>query len=67
VHRLNHLGAVITEVVTGTSREGFEFELREVGLLMFEGDLSNRFELFDEVDLDAALATFDELDQQASS
>ena len=35
-------------------------------LLTVEGDLINRCELFDETDLDAALARFDELDRSAS-
>ena len=30
-----------------------------------EGDLINRYEIFDEVDLDAALARFDELNRPA--
>ena len=61
VHRLSSLGAVVTEVVTGTSREGFDFELREIALFAFDGDMVCRFEMFDEADLDAALARFDEL------
>ena len=61
VHRLNNLGVVITDMVTGTSEQGFAFELREVGLIAFKGDLISRFELFDETDLDAALARFREL------
>jgi hypothetical protein len=67
VHRLTSHGAVATEVVTGTSQEGFDAEWREIGLFAFEGDLICRFEMFDESDLDAALARFDELDRQASS
>ena len=51
VHRLNNLGVVITGMVSGTSDEGFAFELREVGLLAFKGDLVSRFEMFDETDL----------------
>jgi hypothetical protein len=66
VHRLTNLGAVATEVVTGTSQEGFDAEWREIGLFAFEGDLICRFEMFDEADLDAALARFDELDRPAS-
>ncbi len=66
VHRLSNLGAVVTEVVTGSSHEGFDFELREIGLFAFEGDLICRFELFDEADLDAACARFDELDRPAA-
>ena len=61
VHRLNNLGVVITGMVSGTSDQGFAFELREVGLIAFKGDLVSRFEMFDETDLDAALARFDEL------
>ena len=61
VHRLGDLGVVVTEVVAGTSQEGFAFEWREVALFAFEGDLVSRFELFDDTDLDAALARFDEL------
>ena len=65
MHRLNNLGVVVTEVVAGTSHEGFAFEWREVALFAFEGDLVSRFELFDEADLDAALARFEELHPQA--
>ena len=35
-----------------------------IELLTFEGDLIDRCELFDEADLDAALARFDELHTQ---
>jgi hypothetical protein len=56
---------VVTEVVAGTSQEGFAFEWREVALLAFEGDMVSRFEIFDEADLGAALARFDELQPQA--
>jgi hypothetical protein len=65
VHRLGNLGVVVTEVVAGTSHEGFAFEWREVALFAFEGDLVSRFEVFDEADLDAALARFNELQPQA--
>lgn len=61
VHRLNGLGAVVTQVVRGTSQEGFEAEWREVVLFTVEGDVISRCEVFDEADLDAALALFDEL------
>ena len=36
-----------------------------IDLLTFEGDTINRPELFDEADLDAALARFEELQPQA--
>ncbi len=61
VHRLSDLGAVVTHAAYGTSQEGFEAEWREIDILTVEGDLINRCELFDEADLDAALARFDEL------
>ncbi|ORB68363.1 BTAD domain-containing putative transcriptional regulator [Mycolicibacterium tusciae] len=61
VHRLNDLGAVVTHSLSGTSQEGFEAEWRSVDLVTFEGNLMNRSELFDETDLDTALARFDEL------
>ncbi|HXO57759.1 MAG TPA: hypothetical protein VN866_14630, partial [Mycobacterium sp.] len=66
VHRLSNLGAVITQVLTGTSVDGFDAEWREIGILTFEGDLVSRSELYDEADLAAALARFDELDRPAS-
>ncbi|QRY54769.1 AAA family ATPase [Mycolicibacterium septicum] len=61
VHRLNNIGALITHVAHGTSQGGFAAEWREVILLTFEGELVSRGELFDETDLDAALAKFDEI------
>lgn len=61
VHRLNDVGAVVTEVLRGTSPEGFDAEWLEVNLITVDGDLINRSELFDEEDLGAALARFDEL------
>ena len=65
VHRLTDLGAVVTDAMSGTSQEGFEAEWRFVDLMTFEGDLMNRSELFDEADLDAALARFDELSRKS--
>lgn len=64
VHRLSTLGAAFTHTERGTSQEGFAAEWREVALLTFDGDAINRCELFDERDLDAAVARFDELDRQ---
>jgi hypothetical protein len=63
VHRLTNAGVVSTVVATGTSQEGFDAEWREIVLVTFDGDLLSRCELFDETDLDAALARFDELDR----
>lgn len=65
VHRLSDLGVVVTQVMKGTSRDGFDAEWREIGILMIQGDLINRGELFDEADLDSALARFDEVNQSA--
>ncbi len=65
VHRLTDLGAVVTHVAKGTSQEGFEAEWREINVLTVEGDLLNRCEIFDEADLDAALARFEELQPPA--
>jgi hypothetical protein len=65
VHRLTNAGAVSTVVATGTSQEGFDAEWREIALVTFDGDLLSRCELFDEADLDGALARFDELQPQA--
>jgi ketosteroid isomerase-like protein len=61
VHRLTDLGVVATQVAHGTSQEGFDAEWRTLQLLTVEGDLIDRCEVFDEADLDAALARFDEL------
>jgi hypothetical protein len=62
VHRLSDLGAVVTMTARGMSPEGFYAEWRMILLYTFEGDLISRNEIFDEADLDAALARFDELD-----
>jgi hypothetical protein len=65
VHRLNNVGAVVTFSARGTSQEGFDAEWREIAIFTFDGDLLSRCELFDEADLDAALARFDELSRPA--
>lgn len=65
VHRLSGLGAVVTHTATGTSKHGFQSELRSVGLMTVAGDLFTRSDLFDETDLDSALAKFDELSTPA--
>ena len=65
VHRLSNLGAVVTQAAKGTSQEGFDAEWREIDILTVDGDLINRVELFDEADIDAALARFDELSRPA--
>ncbi len=66
VHRLTDLGAVVTCAVYGSSQEGFQAEWRIIDLFTVEGDLINRCEIFDEADLDTALARFEELSADAS-
>jgi hypothetical protein len=61
VHRLSDLGAVVTQSTHGTSPDGFDAEWLEISLFTLDGDRINRCEVFDEADLDAALARFDEL------
>ncbi|OBG89310.1 hypothetical protein A5699_14605 [Mycobacterium sp. E802] len=64
VHRLSDVGVVVTHVATATSQEGFDAEWRDVCVLTVEGDRIRLGEVFDEPDLDTALARFDELTQQ---
>jgi hypothetical protein len=64
VHRITDRGAVITRTASGTSREGLEAEWRMVDVFTVEGDLLSHYEIFDEADLDAALARFEELRPQ---
>ncbi|SEB27060.1 Predicted ATPase [Mycobacterium sp. 283mftsu] len=61
VYRLNGLGAVVTQTLKGTSAEGFCAEWRMVCIYLTAGELISRAEIFDETDLEAALARFDEL------
>ncbi len=61
VHHLSNLGAVITVTAQGTSPEGFEADWRMVELLWKDSGAGHRIEVFDETDLDAALARFEEL------
>jgi hypothetical protein len=61
VHRLTDLGAVVTFTSSGTSQNGFSADWRGLNMLTVEGDLLSRYEFFDEADLDAALAKFEEL------
>ena len=67
VHRLSNLGAVLTHAAYGSTPEGLEAEWRMIELLAPGDDIVNRCELFDEADLDAALARFDELDRRTPS
>ena len=67
VHRVSDLGAVVTQISTGTSQQGFEAEWRFICLLTVDGEYFSGCELFDEQDIDAALARFDELDQPGAA
>ena len=60
IHQLSDFGAVVTHSAHGTSPEGADFEWREVNLLTTDGERFSRCELFDEADLDAALAKFEQ-------
>ena len=62
-HRVNDRGAVFTWTGYGTSREGFDAEWRGVNLMTVDGEMLDRSEVFDEADLDAALAKFDQLNR----
>ena len=64
MHRLTDLGAVVTYAAHETSQEGFDAEWRGIAVLTVEGELINRTEVFDEADLDAAIARFEELHPQ---
>ena len=66
VHRLNDVGTVVTHASRGTSQDDFEAEWRQITLFTIDGDLCNRCEIFDEANLDAALARLDELDRPAA-
>ena len=63
VHRLNDVGVIVNAVSHETSHEGLDTEWRVVGVITLEGDRINRLEVFDETDLDSALARFDDLTQ----
>ena len=49
-----------------TSREGFEAEWRITSFFIVGGDRVIRYEIFDEADLEAALARFEELSRPAA-
>jgi len=65
VHRLTDFGTAFTYAAQGTSQDGLDVEWRDIMIVSVEGDLINHCELFDEADIDAALARFDELDRRA--
>jgi hypothetical protein len=61
---LTDVGVVVTHTAYGTSPDGLCADWRIVFIFTIEGDLLNHCELFDETDIDTALARFDELNQQ---
>ena len=65
VHRLSNLGAVVTQAGQGISQEGFDAEWRMIAVFTVDGEMISRCELYDEADIDEALARFDELHEQA--
>ncbi|WP_242660531.1 BTAD domain-containing putative transcriptional regulator [Mycobacterium kubicae] len=65
VHRLTDQGAVLTHAAYGNSQDGFNAEWRGVDLLLVQGGRCQRSEVFDEVDLDQALARFEQLSRQS--
>jgi hypothetical protein len=62
VHRLSDLGVVVTHTARGVSHEDFDVEWRMINLFRADGNLISRCEMFDEADLDAALARFEDLE-----
>jgi hypothetical protein len=65
VHQLTDLGAVVTHASHETSHEGFDAEWRVITVLTVEGEMVSRCEVFDEADLVAALARFEQLTRPA--
>jgi hypothetical protein len=63
---LGNLGAVVAHTLNATSHEGFNAAWRVITVLTVDGDLIDHVELFDEEDLDNALAKFDELNQHVT-
>jgi hypothetical protein len=60
-HRLTSRGAVVSHVAVGTSQAGFDAEWRMVYFAFLDGGLLTRGEIFEDANLDAALARFEEL------
>lgn len=67
VHRLNNLGAVVTHTAYGTTGTGFGAEWRMIDIYTRNGNMISRCEMFDEAELEIALARFDELSGSSES
>jgi len=65
VHRLSDLGAVYTHAGHGVSQVGFDAEWRGICVVTVEGNMVNRCEVFDEADIDTAIARFEDLSRPA--
>lgn len=61
MHQLSECGTVTTQVLKMTSQEGFDAELRLTYVIVVEGNLLSHVEVFEESDLEVALARFDQL------
>ncbi|OBK97838.1 hypothetical protein A5645_04890 [Mycobacterium asiaticum] len=67
VHRLNDSGAVVTHTARGTDGDGSDVEWRAINVYTVIDEMISRNEMFDEPDLGAALARFDELTARQAS
>jgi hypothetical protein len=65
VHRLSTRGAVVTHASHATSQDCLDAEWQDINVVTVEGDLIDRCEIIGELDIDAALARFEELDRPA--
>ncbi len=65
VHRLSNLGAVFHLGGAWDLARGLGSRVAGINILTVEGDLISRCEIFDEAEIDAALARFDELSRPA--
>lgn len=61
VHQLTEDGTVTTQVLKMTSQDGFDAELRLTYVIVVEGNLLSRVEVFEGSDLEVALAHFDQV------
>lgn len=61
MHQLTEYGTVTTQVLKMTSQDGFDAELRLTYVIVVEGNLLSRIEVFDGEDLEVALAYFDQV------
>ena len=65
MHRLTNLGAVVTYARARDVARGLRGRVAGDQSSTVDGDLVNRVEIFDEADIDAALARFEQLSHPA--